>query len=524
MKIYLCSAMVKICDQSDVLPVAEGECLENESFAFQIVAESDVPVLEKVRVKSEVPVNIYRVENMKGVFDSHEKTEEFFIRTKDDTYPELLLKTDELSVRGDRFATLFAEIPALGKKAGEYVISVSVGEATAEFRLTVLPHLLEESDLLLTNWMHLDGICNYYGAEPFSEEFYRRFIPFLESYVKMGNTMLLIPLFTPPLDTSVGAERLTTQLVKVKKCGETYAFDFSELKKYLRLAEEYGIRYFEFSHLFTQWGGEYCAKIMAEEDGEYKRIFGWDVCSESERYLNFLRQFFAAFVPFVRSEGIEEKCYLHLTDEPHGEHIGTYERLSSFVRAHCGGMRIIDALSHFDIMKRNAVDLPAVCIDSADYDLFKDTKRLLYYCVFIDKGYLSNRYFHMPLLRTAILGMQLYTEKAAGFLHWGYNFYNTQFSKAPVNPYEDASAGGGFVPGDSFIVYPAENGVNYSIRYFAMLKAFEDYRLLKTVEKKRGRTFAENLLRAFGMIDLRNYVRDVREYERLRGELYSALK
>ena len=523
MKINVCSAMVKICDKSDCLPIAKGVCLENESFAFQLVLESDISASGSVRVKSEIPVNIYRVEKMKGAFASHEKTEDYFIRTKDDTYPELLLKTEEISVRGGEFATLFAEIPAQGKKAGEYLISIAAGEATAEFFLTVLPQRLEESDLLLTNWMHLDGICNFYGVEPFSAEFYRRFIPFLASYVKMGNTMLLIPLFTPPLDTSVGAERLTTQLVKVKKNGEEYTFDFSELRKYIRLAEEYGIKYFEFSHLFTQWGGECCPKIVAEENGEYKRIFGWDIGSEDERYLNFLRQFFAAFVPFVREERIEERCYMHLTDEPHDKHIGTYERLSAFVRGLCGNMRIIDALSHYDIMKRNAVDLPAVCMDSADYELFKDTKRLLYYCVFVDKEYLSNRYFHMPLLRTAILGMQLYAEKAAGFLHWGYNFYNTQYSKAPVNPYEDASAGGGFVPGDSFIVYPAENGVNYSIRYFAMLKAFEDYRLLKTAEKRRGRAFVEELLRSFGVIDLHNYIRDVREYERLRGELYAAL-
>lgn len=524
MDIYISSALVKICDISDCVQIKRGVCLENESFAFQLLLKSDASVSRKVAVSADIPVNVYRVFNKKGNFDSHIKTEDYFIHTPDDMYPELLLKADILEMEKNTTATLFVEIPALGKSAGEYDITISIGEEQVVFPLTVLPQKLIKNDLLTTNWMHLDGICHYYNVAPFSDDFYKRFIPFLSSYVKMGNTMLLIPLFTPPLDTAVGGERLTTQLVKVYKDGKNYTFDFSEVKKYILLAKEYGIEYFEFSHLFTQWGGECAPKIIAIENGEEKRIFGWDTASEDESYLDFLKQFFKAFVPVIEGLGIRERSYLHLTDEPHEKHIHTYERLSAFVRQHSNGLRILDALSCYDFMKKGMVDLPAICMDSQDFALFKNVERLLYYCVYIDKDYLTNRYFHMPLLRTAILGMQLYSENVKGFLHWGYNFYNTQYSKAPVNPYEDASAGGGFVQGDSFVVYPAEDGVNYSIRYFALLKGFEDYRLLKTVEQKLGRNVVENILKNEGIEGIRKYPHEVQWYTEFHEKLYRLLE
>ena len=87
----------------------------------------------------------------------------------------------------------------------------------------------------------------------------------------------------------------------------------------------------------------------------------------------------------------------------------------------------------------------------------------------------------MPLQRAEIIGMQIYETGAKGFLHWGFNFYNTQYSTRPLNPYEETTAGGNFCAGDSFLVYPGKQSVEYSLRYFILLKAFEEYRLLKTL-------------------------------------------
>ena len=66
--------------------------------------------------------------------------------------------------------------------------------------------------------------------------------------------MVLTPALTPPLDTEVGKERLPTQLLDIEKEGETYRFGFSRLERFLAVARQAGMRYFEVGHLFTQWG------------------------------------------------------------------------------------------------------------------------------------------------------------------------------------------------------------------------------------------------------------------------------
>lgn len=103
--------------------------------------------------------------------------------------------------------------------------------------------------------------------------------------------MLLTPLFTPPLDTQAGKERMTVQLVDVQKDGDRYAFGFEKLEQFMRLAEECGVKYFEMSHLFTQWGTKYAPKIVAEVNGARRRIFGWKTEALSQEYKASLRRF-----------------------------------------------------------------------------------------------------------------------------------------------------------------------------------------------------------------------------------------
>ena len=46
--------------------------------------------------------------------------------------------------------------------------------------------------------------------------------------------------------------------------------------------------------------------------------------------------------------------------------------------------------------------------------LLANMRKLLYYYTGVDRNGLTNRYFHMPLLRTLVLGVQLYQEKVKG--------------------------------------------------------------------------------------------------------------
>ena len=222
----------------------------------------------------------------------------------------------------------------------------------------------------------------------------------------------------------------------------------------------------------------------------------------------------------MQKENLKENFYLHLTDEPRPQHIEQYKKLSAFVKEISKGMKTMDALSEKEAAE--AVDMPVVAMYSKDLPLF-DENKMLYYCVEVETDCITNRYFHMPLQRTEILGFQLYENQAKGFLHWGYNFYNTQLSKRSVNPYEDATAGGGFPAGDSFIVYPGERETELSVRYFSIKRAFEDYRLLKTLEQKIGKKNVVNLLHKEGVSGVHIYPKSAVWHEEFRRKLIKGI-
>ena len=76
--------------------------------------------------------------------------------------------------------------------------------------------------------------------------------------------------------------------------GTQYEFGFTNLRKWVRMALECGVEYFEFSHLFSQWGAKAAPKIMADKDGIRQRIFGWETDASGREYREFLHQFLPA--------------------------------------------------------------------------------------------------------------------------------------------------------------------------------------------------------------------------------------
>jgi hypothetical protein len=94
-----------------------------------------------------------------------------------------------------------------------------------------------------------------------------------------------------------------------------------------------------------------------------------------------------------------------------------------------------------------------------------------------------------------MLGVQLYLYNIKGFLHWGYNFYNSWQSYQPVDPYAYPDNGYFTPAGDSFLVYPGTDGAAWeSLRLYAMRAAMDDMRALKLYESRFGREAAEALI------------------------------
>jgi hypothetical protein len=355
------------------------------------------------------------------------------------------------------------------------------------FELEVIPVNLPEQTLIHTEWFHSDCIATYYKVDVFSEEYWELIGQFLQTASNHGINMILTPLFTPPLDTEPGGDRLTVQLVEVTKDGQSYYFQFKELERWIELSRKCGIKYFEFSHLFTQWGAKHAPKIMVEESGKQIRLFGWETDAVGEDYRQFLQQFLPELVNFIKKNDLENHSYFHISDEPNLNDLDSYKNASELIHQYLSDFPIIDALSDYVYYENGLVKNPIPANDHIGPFLENGVENLwTYYCC-VQSIKVSNRFFSMPSFRNRILGIQLYMHKISGFLHWGFNFWYSQYSKKLIDPFKNTDADYSFPSGDAFLVYPGKDGPIESIRLEVLCEALQDLRALQLLESYVGR-------------------------------------
>ena len=357
------------------------------------------------------------------------------------------------------------------------------GVAEAKIEIDVIGANLPEQELMHTEWFYTDCLASYYNVPVWSERHWEIIESFARVAVKNGINMLLTPVFTPALDTAIGGERLTTQLVGIKKSGNRYSFSWKLLDRWVEMCDRVGIKYFEISHLFTQWGATHAPKIMATVDGEYKKIFGWETDAHSEEYKKFIRSFLKALLKHMKEQGNDKRCFFHISDEPKEIQLPDYKKSKRIVERVLDGYTIMDALSSVKFYKQGISKTPIPASWHAQEFIDAGIENMwVYYCGCPPKGY-SSRMVAKSSWCNRSIGMQMYKAGVVGFLHWGYNFYNTRGSFDSVNPLYELS-GEQWVPaGDTFMVYPAQNGTALeSIRLAVFYDAIQDMRAMQLCE------------------------------------------
>lgn len=417
-----------------------------------------------------------------------------FERTTPGLYPDVLspLHYGGQTIAKTAFPTSIwvdVTIPADATEIGESELKVEMvderGNVQTVNTITVdlINATLPEQKLILTQWFHCDSLAHYYDVEVWSEKHWEIIENFARVAHKNGINLLLTPTFTPPLDTKIGGERLTNQLVEVTVTNGEYSFGFDLLDRWVEMCDRVGIKYFEIAHLFTQWGAKHAPKIMATVDGEYKKIFGWETDATSPEYVGFLRQFIPTFLAHMKKNGNDKRCFFHISDEPQMDHLESYRAAKASIEDLLDGYVIMDALSDYDFWTQGIVNLPIPCNDHIKPFIENNVPNLwTYYCCGQCIG-VSNRLIAMPSWRNRSIGMQMYKYDIVGFLQWGFNFYNNQFSVDEIEPYTDLS-GEHWVPaGDPFSVYPAPHGKAYeSLRIVVFHDALQDMRAMQLCE------------------------------------------
>lgn len=416
--------------------------------------------------------------------------------------PDLLVPYEEsagVKILNGQWRSVWVDLKA--DEPGEHSVQLtctdSQGERLWEETLTleVGTQTLLPQKLIHTEWFHADCLADYYGVEVFSERHWELIENQIACAAAHGVNMLLTPVVTPALDTAVGGERTTVQLAEIFEENGGYRFDFSRLERWIALCQKHGVRYIEICHLFTQWGAKHAPKVMVHTREGLVRRFGWETDALDPAYTAFLHQLIPALRDCLGRCGVLENTFFHISDEPHEGDEEGYRMAQASVLPLLEGLRVIDALSSFDMYQTGIVKKPVVSTNHVEPFLAAQVPGLwVYYCVSQGKD-VSNRFMSMPSRRTRILGVQLYLYRIEGFLHWGYNFYNSQYSIRHLNPFAETDAGEAFPSGDAFLVYPGEDGKPLeSIRLMVLDEALRDLRALEQLEERKGRAHVEALI------------------------------
>jgi len=508
-KIHAVSSLEKVfAADTEYSPAAfDGfSMLKGETSAFQVTAwfepdealpflgdptfelVSDISDLCTVSLVEETPADI----PAPAVHDGD------FLSDKPGLFPDLLVPfttaDKQFPFPGFRWRVLWVdvEVPE-DAKAGSYDVTVilkndgkELGRATVTIK--IIDAVLPEQTLKYINWFHCDCLASYYKVPLLGEEHWVLIENYIRTAVKYGLNFLLTPIFTPPLDTAVGGERPTVQLIDVTVTDGVYSFGFEKFERFVRMAQRCGIKYFEISHLFTQWGANHAPKVMATVDGEYKRIFGWDTAAVGEEYTAFLTALAPALIAETDRLGIRDICYFHVSDEPSLDHLEQYGKAANLAHKLFEGFNFIDALSNVDFYDTGLVHIPIPATNHVATFLERDLpERWTYYCCGQYMG-TSNRFLAMPSRRNRILGLQLYKYSMDGFLQWGYNFWYSVHSKTLIDPFRVTDGRMVWPAGDPFVVYPGADGTPLiSLRLKVFHDGFEDMRACQLLESLIGR-------------------------------------
>ena len=224
-KVIPLSSLVKVFSDNEPTQKAFDRlsCMRNEKVQLQVAFCSREDSEININAKSDFGdcLNMYWVEEIYSKNPVHTLQEDYTLRKKSGYFPELLRPLDGVFIaKAGKWNSVWIEIiPKTAYKVGENKINVSFASGEniekAEFTIEVIGADLPEQTLINTNWFHSDCIAVHYGIEVFSDKYWEYVQNFLQVAHDYGMNMVLTPLFTPPLDTKIGGERPTVQLVVV---------------------------------------------------------------------------------------------------------------------------------------------------------------------------------------------------------------------------------------------------------------------------------------------------------------------
>ena len=540
------SSLAKILPDSPMqeTPCVRGETLRGERFNCQLMccSHSMQNRLAQIRLETDLPcpVSIRQETLVPVAFNGFSPCDKDVISCRSGIYPDRLVplknQAVRIIIRRKTGLWLSSDIPENcppGRYSLRLHFTVYPDDCDEEscltqkiehfsspvFHLEVLPPVLPELRLKVTQWLHPDCLAAVYQVPVWSEKHWEIMENFLKNAASHGMNMILTPLFSLILNVFPGKRRELTQLLLISRKSGRYRFDFSRFDRFVSLAEKCGLRYFEISHLFSQWGAAFAPPV--EADG--KLIFDGATPGDAPEYRRLLATLLPELTRHLARLGIADRTVFHCSDEPGRRHTEKYRDAMLFLRRYLpeGRFRILDAVNDASVFRECGIDTPVpLTVQLHKFRGMKLPERWTYYCC-APAAKAPNRFIHFPSARNRIIGVLLWKYRLDGFLHWGYNFYFEAMSRYLADPEKDPCCGDFYPPGDAFVVYPGKDGKpEDSLRHEVFQEALQDFRALDLLAGRISPARVRKLLaRWCGKLTMTEYPRGEKAVLKLRHQI-----
>ncbi|HEX6971719.1 MAG TPA: glycoside hydrolase domain-containing protein, partial [Limnochordia bacterium] len=373
--------------------------------------------------------------------------EEHLVRAAPALFPDPLLDHPSLHLRKGRAQPIWitVEVPP-DARPGRY--RGRVGIRTRDGQVSGIDCLLDVHAarvpagrrLRVTNWFSLSAIARYHGLEQFSEPFWEMLDRYARLMGEHRQNTVITPLF---------------QLIRPYPDGDRIALDFSRFDRYVSLFERHGVAaLIEGGHLGGRRGGwneGFSLTIWELTDGTVRTA---RVAPESAEADRFLAWFLPSLRTHLAARGWEARYVQHLADEPVDANAESYNQLVRAVRRHWPTLKLIEATMCQTIEPLD-IWVPILNAWHRAADFYRSQREMgrevWFYTCLGPTGTYANRLIDYPTLKVRLLHWLNAHYGAAGYLHWGLNYWD-----GVASPFSDVEPAHGrdltLPPGDCGIV------------------------------------------------------------------------
>ncbi len=334
-------------------------------------------------------------------------------------------------------------------------------------------------------WQFPISVADYYGVKPWGEAHWKRIEEMLISLKGINQKSLTISIFWDLYNTKL--RPLDEMMIQVsRKEDGNYAYDFSNLEKYILKGEEMGVADRISIHNLFPWNQNYYYY-----DVRSKVVKEVNAAPNSEAYRKFFAPLIMATCEFLERKNWKSKTYWVIDERDPSQTIilkNWINQIAPEFKFSFAG-RLSPALAK----QMEEYALPVnVSLDSEQYASRVGVNgRTLLYTSCFEQSNQPNSLMTSDLRDIYFLTHLANIRGYQGILHWAYNLWSNQIKTSAI--YSDVPSG------DAHLIYPDGE---LSIRYLVFQDAIEEIGKFQLISKIKNSNSIRQAMNRYFLINV----------------------